>query len=685
MPENTNITAAASAAQQQANTQLGQETLGSLKELEKQLQSLGGAMSKVSEDVDSLQSWFTSGGKGDQANFSGVLESSIKSSMTSVEHDRRLNEQAMRMEEKNRELNYGGPQRGDADFWAKAYAPTEKSALQTQTEAMVATFTNDSVKDKLKDIFSSTAVKSSLRSDVDDRTFGQKALDFVGLGGINSMTSWFKDRNLKKEMKADTKDQSLIKREAKEQDRLKAAYRKEQARGDKADPEKLQKLLDKYTESMNKVEEARQRREQRSADPFADLIELKDGMFIPPHIMGVANQTAVQPTPPPATPGKPTVAQNIAGEMEMVMRSSARMFGDRQEPRKGIPGQEPGKGIPDTVPDTLPQSLRGRRIDDAEYEPVAQVTEDRNEPVELAKTDGKAPKAGDAKEAADIQKKLDTQLRPDFYREGTSFFKKYLNEDLGGKKEESGGGGLGGLGKGAMYAAAAAAVGASLMKIGQAAALTKEFLDVSKEQQKIRNQIHDQGAEAQENMKKGWNDEMRDAGAELSRAEKELDNAGIFSRGKARKKVEELKKKYEQELEKTRKFTAAARAKGISTEDTEAMNKFKAEYDAEQERKAKEARAAMKAGVDANYSLSMPGQKPAAGSLEQGAAPNMVMPGSAVDTSKVETADDQAKRIEQATYDGMKRAMTDPEIKQMNEENAKATGKQINESLVGRK
>ena len=678
MPENTNITAAASAAQQQANTQLGQETLGSLKELEKQLQSLGGAMSKVSEDVDSLQSWFTSGGKGDQANFSGVLESSIKSSMTSVEHDRRLNEQAMRMEEKNRELNYGGPQRGDADFWAKAYAPTEKSALQTQTEAMVATFTNDSVKDKLKDIFSSAAVKSSLRSDVDDRTFGQKALDFVGLGGINSMTSWFKDRNLKKEMKADTKDQSLIKREAKEQDRLKAAYRKEQARGDKADPEKLQKLLDKYTESMNKVEEARQRREQRSADPFADLIELKDGAFIPPHIMGVANHTATPGQSPvaPQLSGKPTVAQNIAEEMEMVMRSSARMSGDRQEP---------GKGIPDIVPDTLPQSLRGRRIYDAEYEPVAQVTGDRNEPVELAKTDGKAPKAGDAKEAADIQKKLDTQLRPDFYREGTSFFKKYLNEDMGGKKEESGGGGLGGLGKGAVYAAAAAAVGASLMKIGQAAALTKEFLDVSKEQQKIRNQIHDQGAEAHENMKKGWNDDMRDTGAELERAEKELDNAGIFSRGKARKKVEELKKKYEQELEKTRKFTAAARAKGISTEDTEAMNKFKAEYDAEQARKEKEARAAMKAGVDANYSLSLPGQKPAAGSLEQGTAPNMVMPGSAVDTGKVETSEDQAKRIEQATYDGMKRAMTDPEIKQMNEENARATGKQINESLVGRK
>jgi hypothetical protein len=61
------------------------------------------------------------------------------------------------------------------------------------------------------------------------------------------------------------------------------------------------------------------------------------------------------------------------------------------------------------------------------------------------------------------------------------------------------------------------------------------------------------------------------------------------------------------------------------------------------------------------------------------------MPGSAVDTGKVETAEDQAKRIEQATYDGMKRAMLDPEIKQMNEENARATGKQINESLVGRK
>ena len=665
MPQNTNITAAASAAQQQASAQLGQETLGSLKELEKQLQSLGGAMSKVSEEVGTMQQMFMTGESVYFDNFRNALTSSLKS----ADQDRRLYDEAMKMNEEARKMTSGGPQRGDADFWMKAFAPTEKSAVQTQTEAMVATFTNDSVKDKLKDIFSSTAVKSSIKNDVDDRTFGAKALDFVGLGGINKVTDWVKDRNLKKEAKADRKDQSLIKRETKEQDRLGAAYRKEMAKGDSADPKKLEALLDKYVASMNKVEEARQRREQRTADPFADLMELKDGVFsakkISSSIPGQPQQAAM-----PAIPGRqtsPVPQQEKAGFVDTYSRVSDYIRG-RNDTKAD---EETGAGALAGLP--------------GKTEAVAAITGDRSEPVEMTKTDGKQPKATDAKEAADIQRKLDTQLRPDFYREGTAFFKKYLDEDFGGKKEESGGGGLGGLGKGAVYAAAAAAVGASVMKIGQAAALTKEFIDVTKEQQKIRNQIHDQGAEAHENMKKGWNNDMRDAAAELERAEKELDNAGIFSRGKARKKVEEMKRKFDEEKAKTRQFTAAARAKGINTDDTEAMNKFKAEYDAEQERKAMEAQAAMKAGVNANYNLSLPGQKPAAGSMEQGTAPNMVMPGSAVDTSKVETAEDQAKRIEQATYDGMKRAMMDPEIKQMNEENAKATGKQINESLVGRK
>ena len=664
MPETTNITAAASAAQQQADAQLGKDTLSSLKELEKKLQSMGGAMDKVSTSVDALQSWFMGGKNGTSENF----ESAVTSSLNEADRERRLNDQALRMDEETRKMTRGGPQRGDADFWAKAYAPVEKSPLQMQTEAMVATFTNDSVKDKLKDIFSSPAVKSSLKDSVDDRGFGQKALDYVGLGGLGKIPSFFKDRNLRKEEKADQKDQVLIKREKTEQDRLKAALRKEMGKKGGGDEDRIAKLQEKYAASLNKVEEARQRREARTADPFADLMEMKDGLFAPKKATpATPGQHQAQPVSTPATPGQglrqePAAQPGLFSKVSDYIRGEGGRKADKESDIAGKASLE----------------------EDQSYVPVSKVTGDKSEPVELAKTDGKAPKAGDAKEAADIQRKLDTQLRPDFYKEGTAFFKKYLNEDLGGKKEESGGG-MGGLGKAGVYAAAAAAVGASIYKIGQAAMLTKEWLNTAKEQKAVRNQIYDQGAEAQENMKKGWNDEMRDAGAELSRAEKELDNSNIFTRGKARKRVEELKKKYEQELEKTRKFTAAARAKGIKADDTEAMNKFKTEYDAEQKAKAEEAARTMKAGVNANYNLSLPGQKPAAGSLDQGAAPNLVMPGANVDTGKVETTEDQVKRIEQATYEGMKRAMTDPEIKQMNEENARATGKQINESLVGRK
>ena len=113
----------------------------------------------------------------------------------------------------------------------------------------------------------------------------------------------------------------------------------------------------------------------------------------------------------------------------------------------------------------------------------------------------------------------------------------------------------------------------------------------------------------------------------------------------------------------------AATKAGVNTNDTEEFNKFKELYDRGQADQYKSGKSKLAAG-----NLQEAGQEATAQT-----------PGSKVDTENVETTEEQMKRQEEATFNAMKRALLDIDVQRQNEENAKIQGKQIDQSLNGRK
>ena len=318
------------------------------------------------------------------------------------------------------------------------------------------------------------------------------------------------------------------------------------------------------------------------------------------------------------------------------------------------------------------------------------VTNDKDEPVELAKeTKGSLAQVGDAKEAADIQRKLDTTLRPDFYKEGISFFKKGNSGALfDGLGSMLGGGGLGGMGKAGVYAAAAAAVGASVAKVAQAAGLVKDWYNASNEAVENVKKMTEQNNANLEKRKNGVNDDMLTAIQKSNTADQELheseeswvDSAGSFikdslfgglfgksDRKKAQEKAAAAKKKVQEETKQYNTMREAATKAGVDINNNEEMKKFKSQYDAEQAERKNAAKLAM-------------------GNLqESGQQQTAQTPGANAEPDKAVTAEEQMKRQEEATYNATKRALLDNDVQRQNEENAKIQGQQIDQSLNGRK
>jgi hypothetical protein len=202
-------------------------------------------------------------------------------------------------------------------------------------------------------------------------------------------------------------------------------------------------------------------------------------------------------------------------------------------------------------------------------------------------------------------------------------------------------------------------VAASLGTIAFAGKKFKDLLDTRKEVKETLNTMTEKNVENNKKMKKGWNDDMRDSLSELMEAEKNLRNAGFFN-GDEKKAVEQAKAKFEREKKKLAEFRQSAQAAGIDINDADAMNKYKEEYDRKQ-----------KAAI--------------AGNAGQSSSPTAGTPGGAVDTEKVETAEEKSAREEETMYRAVKRAQLDEDVQKQNLETAKTTGKQIDESLVGRK
>lgn len=632
--------------------QSNSDTMSSIKDLEERIQGMSSVLQSMSNNIDDMVDVIIT----PKSPFFDALTKT----MMDVEVERWTHDEAIKQNEETRKMSNRELERGDKGFWEAAFAPMQKTLAETQTDALKATFSDKQIQDLLKETLHSSTINEALKSSADSRTFGEKTLDALGLGGINKAVSWFKDRGIRKEEKATAKDQGEIKREQKAVDRLKAKYRS--AKKDNASEDELNAILEDLRGHQDKIKAAEGRIDERRRDPFADLVEKEGGLF-----------------------GKTLEAPGQAETMERVNKSLEALLafmgesGNAEHASVIVPNQSVAEAVsagesgetkraPAQFADTGKNLIENKgfaywldkqdangKEDDGFIRPGG-----RGDALDvIPEESGKLPRDGktetDKREQADIQKNLDTKLRPDFYRLGTEFFQKYLDFDPESLGSNAGGSGLG---KGGLYAAAGAAVAASVFKLAEGGAALKEWFTSSRDRKQNINTMYDNTLENNEKMKKGWNDDMRDALAELTKAQKDLDNT-IFFDGKEKEAVEKARERLNAEKQKMAQFQKAAREAGVNVHDDAAMNKFKEEYDIK--------------------------HKSAAGNIDQYKAPTAQTPGAELSTGDVETAEEKAKREEETMYQATRRAMLDPDVRKLGEENAKQTGKQINESLVGRK
>ena len=627
----------------------GQATVDTLQSLERKLDGMSGVASSLTEEVNYLNDTLSD----PSSNFFAALGSKLTESLKQVDTDRRYYEDAMAqnraaLEQSNREI---GPQRGDAGFWAKAFEVTPATAAETQARALKQAFEEFDFQKTLRESFGGNTIKAALSSNADMRTFGEKALDSLGFGFVNSAKNWIADRNIRKEAKADAKDRGEIKRESRAIERLGAKYRK--AKRDNATEDELTEILESISARQDKMEAAARRIEERSRDPMNDLVEMRMA-----DVMGSRNAGIHKDI------GDARASDNLgaaAPANDNIVRTQD--MADRPERAPGRPGAAP---------------------DDKELHDIQRKSDTQVHP-DFYREGTEFFKNANDKELHDIQRKLDTQVRPEFYREGTEFFKKANDGDLFDSITSNVN--LKSVGKGGATGALIVAALASINKIAEGVGLVADLVKSGNETQRHIEEMTKKNNDSLDRYKHGWNNESIEADkaeneARAAAAKESASALGIVDRAVggvvnfvtenvAGEKVytTELEKR-EAELdtavEKSRRLNAeryevvrAAREAGVDTKDADAMNRFAESY---------------RSGHT----------KLAAGNLEQTSAPTVSTPGVKAEPERVETAAEQAKRMEDAMYMGSKRALTDADVQRQNEENARLQGRQINESMVGR-
>lgn len=681
-----------------ANATTTSDTTAAVRSLESKMASMMGIVDTLSRKVEETNNLFMTA---DSAYFLNMAET-LGSTMHEAEMDRRLYEEAMEQNARAREMTSGSPERGDANFWKQAFAPTPLSPAEVQASALKSTFSDASVIDAFKGMMSSgknndsdglkDIIRDAVRGKADDRTLGEKFLDKAGLGQIVKIKDWFADRDIRREEKATAKDQGLIKREQKQMDRLAAKYRRMKASG--ATDEELAEIQEQFQGHQLSQNSAAARIRERNND---DLFEM----------------------------GKPGSESGLPGSNNALSKDSSKKIADEllasliNSASNNKPGANPDgkagtglvggpdlskaieentsaiKDMSDMVSDSSDKiSVAADSVDSIETKLNRTLT-NRYFDSGIETNRQISAYIGDGRESHDIQRNLDTRLRPDFYKEGTTFFKKAINGELvvGADLESEGllGGGISSFGKAGVVAAAATAAAASAAKIGQAAGLVKDWYDASSSAVENVKEMTERNNAELEKRKNGVNDDMLAATQASNKADQELhesqeswtDSAGSFIKdslfgglfGKSdRKKAEEAaaaaEQKRKEELQKYGEFREAAKKAGVNLTDAAAMKKFNDLYDK---------------GQAEQYKPSGNGKLAAGNMQESDQGTNMQTPGSKSEPEKAETAEEQRKRIEEATFEGTKRALLDAEVQKKNEENAKIQGQQIDQSLNGRK
>lgn len=687
---------------------LSAESTAVLKELENKMSGIMGVIDTLSRKVDETNDMFVST---DSAYFLN-MSSAISSSLHESEMDRRLYEEAMEQNRMARGMSTGSsPERGDANFWEQAFAPTPVSPAEVQANALKATFSDSSVMDAFKNMLGGVTqkddaksmndiIQEALRGNADDRTLGEKFLDKVGLGGITKIKNWWADRDIRKEEKATAKDQGTIKREQKQIDRLSAKFRKMKASG--ASEDELREVQDDLIgHQLTQADAANRIQERRNTD-LSELGEPnKPGTGISPeNLMGFYKGGTEYFSKVSTGKFMDELKDVVGTAFKKTQQDIARI-----REVMDIQGKMDTKTRPEfyTAGTTTFNKINsGKLLDeftsalgDSEDSDGSRGGDGSSSTLRSIKSSAEKLETEIVKvrEILDIQRRLDTRMRPDFYKAGTVSFKKVnsgaLADEIANAIGDSGGGPgiLGGL-KGGLYAAAAVAVGASAAKIGQAVSLVKDWYNASNEAVENVKKMTEQNNANLEKRKNGVNDDMLTATQESNTAAQELhesedswaDSAGSFikdtmfgglfgksDRKKAQEKAAAAEKKRQEELKKYGALRDAAKQAGVDINDVEAMKKFKSEYDKEQAAHKNAAKLAM-------------------GNLqESGQQQTAQTPGAKAEPDKAVTAQEQAKLQEEAMYNATKRALLDNDVQRQNEENAKIQGQQIDRSLNGRK
>ena len=631
----------ANSAQTSAATAAEQETI---KAIEQKLSGLSSIMEGFKTSVEDFSKAMTD----EKSQFFQNMSNIMFGSMQRNDADKRAYEEAKAQNEEARKMAMGarGPERGQAGFWEAAFASTPEKPEEVQARAISKAFTSSDVKKQLQEAFSTATIKQAVREG-DSRTTGEKALDFMGFGFVNKLKHKFQDRDIIREEKATKKDQDSIARDMKEKSRLEAKIRK--ARSSVGNEEEVENLMAKLRGVSENIKAAEARIDERKKpiDPYADLVE-KEGSIM---------DAVKSPLLPESVGRASTVVANKDDYYAKLGNSMNNPSGSRFT--------KTGDGAADK--DSAGMST-GRLLGGMEPETLNHANA--------------VPGDVDEKEAADIERRLDTQLRPEFYQEGTKFFKKANGGKLFEGLDIGGGGGLLG-GKGGLYAAGGAAVAAALGTIAFAGKKFKDLMEARSEANSNIDSMTENAKKANEERKKGWNNDMRDATQESIEANNELAKesndltSGISEsfeqswlgrklgwtseKTKLTRKASLAESKRQLEMAKTRKFRKAAEESGIDVNDADAMNRFKEEYD--------------RSG----------GKVATAGNTSQTSTPTAGTPGGQVNTDKVESAEERDARNEEAMYRAVKRAQLDDDVQKQNLENAKVTGQQIDQSLVGRK
>lgn len=349
----------------------------------------------------------------------------------------------------------------------------------------------------------------------------------------------------------------------------------------------------------------------------------------------------------------------------------------------------------------------------------------------------------------DLLLKFLSKTAPDFMSKGNQVFDKILNDELNDHSDQnnsdSGGiakktGGLGSLVKGGGMAALGAATIASLGMIGMAGKSLWDWHKASSEANENIDKNLKNATDANNKMKNGVNDDLRDANVKSDKAAAELAKEkngfwasvadsffGAKTEGVRKKEYDAAMAEADRKVELARynRMLDRAEAYGVKRNDSKAVGKWLEEQKqlaskagvnvedkgafikfqiAELERYKAAQKKALDNGTQPNdqkptnqqQNPQQPAvQKNAQPNIQQETAvplavgsntnttPNVINAGTGVMTDDIITAEEKARQFKQFTFEGIRDAFLLPEVQAVLTTTAKAAGTSVEHKLMG--